>query len=345
MTFLTLLLAFSIVPHSPDEKFRQPQLAVGGGIVAVTFGSGHDVFFSASRDGGATFGKPVKVAAPGHLALGARRGPRIAMAGRSIVISAIAGEKGGGADGDLLAWRSTDGGMTWSGAVKISDVSAAARECLHAMASDAKRMMFAAWLDLRGNTTKLYGAVSGDGGATWPASRPIYASPDGHICECCHPSVAINAKGHVYVMWRNWLKGSRDMYLTRSLDGGRTFEAAQKLGEGTWPLNACPMDGGAIAFDARGEPVTAWRRDDTVFLARPGAGETALGKGKDPMVAAGPGGVAVAWKTPEGIAMKTAGASGPSLLGPGGAYVHLAGGNPTYATWEESGRIVVEKLP
>jgi hypothetical protein len=44
--------------------------------------------------------------------LGMRRGPRIAVAPGAIVISAVVGEKGRGADGDLIAWRSVDGGRS-----------------------------------------------------------------------------------------------------------------------------------------------------------------------------------------------------------------------------------------
>ncbi|KAJ3054740.1 hypothetical protein HK102_011471, partial [Quaeritorhiza haematococci] len=53
-------------------------------------------------------------------------------------------------------------------------------------------------------------------------------------------------------MWRNSLKGARDLFLADSSDGGRTFSPAEKLGRGTWPLNACPMDGGAVAVGPAG---------------------------------------------------------------------------------------------
>ena len=53
-------------------------------------------------------------------------------------------------------------------------------------------------------------------------------------------------------MWRNSLDGARDMFVSESRDGGRTFSNARKLGSGTWPLKACPMDGGHLAFDAAG---------------------------------------------------------------------------------------------
>ena len=44
------------------------------------------------------------------------------------------------------------------------------------------------------------------------ANQKIYESPDGHICECCHPTAYIGPQGELYAMWRNWVSGSRDMY-------------------------------------------------------------------------------------------------------------------------------------
>jgi hypothetical protein len=79
--------------------------------------------------------------------------------------------------------------------------------------------------------TTLFGARSRDGGKTWSKNVLIYESPEGTICQCCHPSVAIGAGREILVMWRNWLNGARDMYLARSKDGV-TFTKAEKLGVG-----------------------------------------------------------------------------------------------------------------
>jgi hypothetical protein len=247
------------------------------------------------------------------------------------VISAI------GESGDLLSWRSSDGGRTWTPGPHINDAAGSAREGLHAMAAGPGGFLFAAWLDLRAGRTRLVGARSTDGGRTWSANTEIYASPDGSICECCHPSAAIDSRGTVYVMWRNWLSGARDMYLSRSLDG-KTFSPAQKLGEGTWPLNACPMDGGGLAVSP--EVITVWRRDGAVFSSRPGFPETPLGKGKDPAFA---GGYAV-WSSGRALMVKSAGDPEPRMLAAEGAYAALAGAGPVYAAWESGGEIVVDKL-
>ncbi|MBI1791756.1 MAG: exo-alpha-sialidase, partial [Acidobacteria bacterium] len=254
-----LLLAVHIAPGGANLEYRQPQLAADSRMVALTFGSGHAVYFAASFDQGKTFSAPVKVAEAGKMALGRHRGPRIALTPSSIVISAVVGEKGGGADGDVLAWRSIDGGKSWSAGVPVNDVPAAAREGLHAMAAGGG-VVFATWLDLRSKGTRLYGAHSKDGGATWSANVLVYESPEGKICECCHPSAMVDSKGVIYAMWRNNLAGSRDMYVARSTDGGHTFSRAEKAGTGTWVLNACPMDGGGLALGPDGKVVSAWRR-------------------------------------------------------------------------------------
>lgn len=317
----------------PGETYRQPQVAVSGDTVAIAWGSGNAVLFARSGNGGRTFAPAVRVAEAGVISLGNHRGPRVAIAGRSIVISAIYGEKGRGADGDLLAWRSTDAGRTWSKAARINDRAAAAREGLHGMSASGSSV-YAVWLDDRDGGKALYGASSNDGGATWSANHKIYSSPDGHICECCHPSVAVRDQGReIFVTFRNWLAGSRDLYMARSVDGGRTFTTA-KLGEGTWPLNACPMDGGGLFVDAEG-PLTVWRRDSTIFFARPGHRETEIGPGKNPTLA----GHTAVWQSPEGLRMKS------GVIDPAGAFPSGASdGTREILAWESNGHIEVREV-
>jgi hypothetical protein len=126
----------------------------------------------------------------------------------------------------------------------------------------------------------LYGASSTDGGVTWSKNVKLYESPDGTICQCCHPTASYNDAGTLEVMWRNCLEGARDFYLIRSNDAGQTFGKAEKLGEGTWKINACPMDGGDLTHVA-GKTVSVWRRTEDIFTAEPGKPEVKVGPGHD----------------------------------------------------------------
>ncbi len=284
-----------VIPTGALTEAREPQVAVSAtGKVFVTYGVKNALYCSVSGDGGHKYAPPIKVGEAGALALGMRRGPRIAVTNKAVVISAVYGGQGAGHDGDLLAWRSQDGGKTWQGPSKVNDVPGAAREGLHAMAASPKGVLTCAWLDLRTKGTKIYASSSQDGGATWGTNKLVYQSPDETVCECCHPSVAYDAQGRLYIMWRNWLGGSRDMYLTRSDDSGKTFASAQKLGVGTWPLNACPMDGGAVSV-ANGSVTTFWQRNRKMFECAPGGEEHVIGDGVQGWIAAGTSGAYHVW--------------------------------------------------
>jgi hypothetical protein len=283
------------LPKDANEP-RQPQVAVAGvGEVYVTFGAGKTVYSTASQDGARQFGDPVAVASLPSLMLGRRRGPRIATAKEAIVIAAI------GQGGELLSWRSPDRGQTWQGPVTINDVPKSAREGLHSLAAGAFGQLYCVWLDLRNNQPEVFGAGSTDGGKTWSQNRLVYRSPDGNVCECCHPSVTFDSQGNLSVMWRNWLDGNRDLYWSASKDGGRTFSKAEPLGQGHWRLDHCPMDGGAIAAVKPGEVATVWRRQKEVFATFPGhRQEVRLGTGEQPWIAADQSGVWLTWITREG---------------------------------------------
>jgi len=341
---LTLALLLS-APTAAEFPGTQPQLAAADGRVGLVFGEGQAIFFAGSRDGGRTFSPPVAVPSQGRLALGRHRGPRVALTGGAVVVTAIMAA--GRDDGDLIAWRSTDEGRTWSAPVRLNGVAASAREGLHGMAA-AGDTVAVAWLDLRGTGTRIYTAVSHDGGATWSEDRLAYQSPSGTVCQCCHPSVAVSAKGEIAVLFRNAVEGARDLYLTRSGDGGRTFGPAARLGSGTWKLEACPMDGGGLAMDGRGAVLTVWRREADLFLARAGQPEERLGTGRDPVVAIGNEGTWwAAWRADEGLMIQDAKRAAPGRLAEGGqapALLALSDGS-LLAAWEREKRVFVAPVP
>ncbi len=286
---------------SPKEPYKEPQIAAAGSVVAMAFGSGTNILVAVSRDGGETFAKPVRVATASVIPLSRHRGPRIAIAGGEMVVTAVVGENevtgehahGLPSDGNLMAWRSADEGRTWSGPVRINDAAGSAREGLHSLAAGAHGELFAAWLDLRKAGTQLYGAWSSDGGATWSNNVAIYSAPEGTICQCCHPTAVFNEKGEVQVMWRNVLDGSRDLYLITS-DARHGFGKPVKLGNGSWKINACPMDGGGMVRDG-GKTLTVWRREAAIFLDEPGHAEAQIGEGKDVALAPAEGSPYAAW--------------------------------------------------
>jgi hypothetical protein len=351
LSFIAAFVITRLIAPSPDAPFREPQLAASRGLAAIAFGSGSNIYVATSTDNGQRFAQPVKVGGAPVLPLTRHRGPRIAISGGAIVVTAVAGQtEAAGAhahglpsDGDLLAWRSLDGGATWSKSVTINDASSAPREGLHTLAADGRGNLFAAWLDQRGKGTQLYAAWSSDSGATWSKNVKIYESPDGTICQCCHPTAAFDAAGGLDLMWRNVLDGSRDFYLIRA-DAQRRFGKPEKLGLGSWKIDACPMDGGGLVH-AGAKTVTVWRRMDEIFMAEPGKPESKIGEGKDIALAAGAVNIYAAWIKGDRLVLWASGKQ--EIIASHAAFPNLTAlpGGGALLAWEENDGLSLMHLP
>jgi hypothetical protein len=242
------------------------------GNIHLVYGHGDSILYSYSSDMGKNFSTSILISILPKLAASHMRGPQIAATKKGLVMTACDNF------GDIFSFTKNISGK-WSQTARVNDKDTTAKENLMALAADGDNA-FAVWLDLRDGNNKIFGAKSTDGGRSWSKNIMVYASPDRTVCECCKPSVAVRGDD-IYVMFRNWLDGNRDLYLIRSSDGGSTFLPAQKLGNGSWTLNGCPMDGGRVIVGRKGNPETVWNRKGAIYACEPGKSEEKLGKGRN----------------------------------------------------------------
>lgn len=329
-------------PVSGNGGGKQPHAAVApDGRAHVVWASGDAIYCATAPKVGDKFGDPVKAGDVGGLMAGMRRGPRVAATADAVVAAGI-----GKSGGDLAAFRSEDGGKTWAGPVSVNGAGGAAREGMADLCASPKGAFHAAWLDLRAGKTQIWAAASSDHGATWKETK-VYESPSGSVCECCNPAVSADGSGKVYVLFRNSIDGSRDMFMAASPDGGKTWGKAGKVGNQTWKLAQCPMSGGSVA-SASGKPMAIWTKDAGLFLSPGGTGEQPLGNGRFPWIAAGPGGSFAVWQKGRDesqlFVMRPKGGAVP--LADRGAYAVVAGDPKAgaIAAWEADGGIVAVAL-
>ena len=305
-----------VLPAGTAEGL-QPQVALGtDGSVHLVFGQGSRVLYVRSADG-RTFTAPVEVGHLDKLALGMRRGPRIAVSPGTLLITSQSH-----ADGNLHAWTSTEG-LAWQAQPALNQVPSSAREGLHALAADGRGKVAVTWLDLRTGKMSLWAKFSADGGLHWSEDRLVYAAPDGPICQCCAPTVAFAPDGRIGILWRNLVQGARDLYAVETTDG-RNFTAARKLGQGSWLLNACPMDGGALAYDPAGGWLPVWRRARSVFASENADRERKLADGATQPVATFLGSTPLIFWEAGGALMLQKGDAAPRVYTPGGRYASVA---------------------
>lgn len=182
-------------------------------------GHGNDLYISASRDGGRTFGAPVKVNDDGK---------QVVHGMHSLAV---------GSDGRVL--------VAWLDERNIHKPPAPSEGQMKGMQKmehmEANRDVFF--------------ASSADGGRTF--SRNISVAKD--ACPCCKTAVAVGADGHVFIAWRQVLPGEfRHIAVAASEDGGKTFAQPVIVSDDRWAIAACPVSGPALAVGADNHLRVVW---------------------------------------------------------------------------------------
>ena len=279
MKTTALLILFSlfltaVYPQTPVGQGEQPQITIDqSGAIRLAYGNDDQIYYTTSTDEGETFSEPVVVGEVKEMHLGMTRGPQLASSRDYSVVTAMDKK------GNIHSFRLTHKTGTWEKTGNVNDLDGSAPEGLMSIAADDKNNFYAVWLDLRENRKNNICVSTFSGKGSWSKNQFAYKSPESHVCECCKPSIAVNGN-QVSIMFRNWLRGARDLYLVTSGNKGKTFSEAQKLGVGTWPLKGCPMDGGGLSIDSENYIRTAWQRDGIVYYAEPGKPEEKIAEGR-----------------------------------------------------------------
>ena len=340
---LVLLCAFlpNVRFSNPGQKVAAGHLPVviadATGTTHLVYGQDSTIYYATANGQPSHFTHPVAIAVLPDLVAGAKRGPQLAVTDLFVVITAVTRA------GDVVAYSLDRKTNQWSSAVRINNVPQIAKEGFQAVAGAVRGTFHAVWLDLRDDKqNKIVGATSHDGGRSWSANQLIYRSPDGTVCECC--KVSLVAKGNdVYVQFRNWLGGSRDLYLAHSADGGKTYAPAQKLGTGTWKLKGCPMDGGSVVLSSTGQPITAWRRENALYICQPGKPEQAIATGRNVTLSTNSTGPVVAWDEGGTVWLKVNDKT-PIALGKGEMPSVAVRGQIATCVWEAAGQVMMETI-
>lgn len=336
VTFILLYFLISSISSYSQTIFtagKQPQVTIDGkGIIRLVFGDGDNIFYATSANGGVSFEKPRMIAEVPGMHLGMTRGPQLATSKDFSLVTAM--DKEGNVHSFTLDHKRGD----WKQAGKVNDKDSSAPEGLMSVTADENNKFYAVWLDLR-NDRKNNICFASFEKSGWSANRFAYQSEEDHVCECCKPSIAVKGK-HVSIMFRNWLNGSRDLYLTRSADGGKTFSEAQKLGNGTWVLKGCPMDGGGLSIGAQNEIHTAWQRDGIVFYCQPGKPEQRISDGRH----VGLNGNIISWQNGSTLMLQRLHEQAQTI-GEGTALTAIELQDKSIlAVWEKEGQIVFKRI-
>lgn len=159
---------------------------------------------------------------------------------------------GGSHGGEILFAVSRDGGRSFAAPLNLSKSRAGdgkgriTRDRWHNGSLDIAAapggQVFAAWTEYDG---RLWVARSGDGGRSF--SRPVLVAGDPPAAPARAPALAVGPAPVLVLAWTTGEDAAADILVSRSSDGGRTFDAPRRAA-----TTAGYSDAPKLAFDARG---------------------------------------------------------------------------------------------
>jgi hypothetical protein len=278
-------------------------IASSGSLVGVAWAARTndgvtDIYSAISRDGGRTFGAPARVnEVPGEASVSGEQPPRIVLSGRGSTTPAVVvlwtAKSASGTR--LVSARSNDGGKSFGAAASVPGSDASGNRGWESAAVTSQGDVVAVWLDHREVPGRTPGTATAgahqhgaarqrspaEGVARAQLSQIFFARLNDTasaraiapgVCYCCKTSVATGAEGTVVAAWRHVYAGNiRDIALTNSSDGGRTFSPPVHVSDDNWVLDGCPENGPAVAVGQKNSIHVVW---PTLVPGSAGAEET-----------------------------------------------------------------------
>jgi hypothetical protein len=222
---------------------------------------------STSHDGGDTFGPPVPVSAIGAQVNSHGENSPVLVATPTEIYALW--EQSGQQGNQLMFARSLSFGHHFDPPVRVTDKKQPSFNGYATAAVAPNGDVYVAWLDGRDppalpDTFSLYLARSRNRGASFEPNERVASG----VCPCCRPAIAIGANGELHIFWRKvYLENIRDIAVSSSRDGGRTFVAPVRVAEDNWQINGCP-DSGPVAVESQGRLYVSWMTETS--SKRPG---------------------------------------------------------------------------
>jgi hypothetical protein len=243
-----------ILPVGPTVgSVRWPKIGVdaSGTLYLLTLEptpAGERLALRISHDHGDTFGPPVWVS-PAGVSISAHGENSPVLARSPTILYALWEQRRADGTTDILVARSVDFGRSFEAPLSIVRK---ARSSFHGFANLAVAPdgdVYVAWLDARdapegSGTFSVYVSRSSDHGASFGENIRVAGS----ACPCCRTALLAATGGRVWIAWRKVFEGDvRDIVVSTSRDGGRTFAPPVRVAADNWRIAGCPHSGPTIA--------------------------------------------------------------------------------------------------
>jgi len=201
--------------------------------------------YMSSSDGGSSWRVPITVNQRLVSVKKSKRGNDFQLAASGNTVMVVWQTKGGEPwTGKIAVALSQDFGQSWKQIPSpVSEQYAKIDQGYFDLSVDSQGHFHVVWLDDReeaGNTQGLRYARLRNKADQWDQHKNLELT----ACTCCWASITVDKKDNIHVLFRD--DSPRDMYLTSSLDGGKSWQKPQTAGSFSWEFIGCPHQGGGL---------------------------------------------------------------------------------------------------
>jgi BNR repeat-like domain len=193
--------------------------------------------------------------------------------------------------------HSTDGGMTWSPAQRLTWNSG--KSVFPALGIDSTGTVHIVWEDDTPGNYEIYHKKSTDKGKSWSAAQRLTWNSGGSFV----PALATDADDRIHVVWHDYTPGKAAVFYKRSLDGGTTWSPVKSLSSTLG--NSCSPD---ISLDANKAIHVVWNDD------APGNFEIRYGRSTDS---------GLTWNAAQRLTWNSGSSASPTIVAGSGQVLHI----------------------
>jgi hypothetical protein len=161
----------------------------------------------------------------------------------------------------IFCVRSEDAGNTWSAPVTVFSNATGRASTISSVSVDNNGNPMVSFLYQLSNETNANVQLvrSLDAGLTFSVVTNASTPAGGDfVCECCYQDILPTGGDTVFVAFRNNQANLRDMWVTRSTNGGTAFDAGCDVDAVDWQVNVCPFSGPRLTQISNDSLLSVW---------------------------------------------------------------------------------------
>tara|TARA_B100001113_G_scaffold79612_1_gene62618 strand:+ start:511 stop:1785 length:1275 start_codon:yes stop_codon:yes gene_type:complete len=231
----------SVTISDGTNGFGRPRIALtNDGPIIIWRKDSTPKVLKASKWNGSSFGQPYDICSSDVIP-SSWDGPEIATKGDTVYVVFTSTAT---TQSSIMMLKSFDGGLSFSDTIRVSENNPSHKYRMGNIKIDYNGNPIVNYMQYLLNWTEPKQMVnrSINFGDSFLGGVEASQSAPGEPCDCCKASLVLD-NDDIFLLFRNNNSNERNSYVSKSVDGGLTFNLVNDIDDYDWMVNGCPATG------------------------------------------------------------------------------------------------------